>query len=124
MSNPSIGHGLPPLKRRKPTWRKSRRRFNPAKHKLDPITKDRLDQLFGKTAAIIKSPVIRLSIDSTVGAPALTSMLKNVLEAAGAQVVCKDKRVTKCEYTSLAGLTIHIGQLTWVREEEAERWAQ
>ena len=72
-----------------------------------------------------KEPIkVRLSIDATKGTPSLAAMIGKVLQDAGATITASDQVMsTPTEFKpNLRGLQVHIGQLTWVRDEEAQRW--
>lgn len=94
---------------------------------VDQAIDRQLNELLGQVVAEIPEPRVRLSVDATVGTPALAAMIARVLAAAGAHLSFEDDRA-KSDYLSafenrpLEGLHIHIGQLTWVRQEEAQRW--
>jgi hypothetical protein len=69
---------------------------------------------------------VRLSVDATLGTPTVAAFIAHALQDAGAIVTFSDPRAAKDFAAdikpSLEGLNIHIGQLTWVRDEEAQRW--
>lgn len=68
---------------------------------------------------------IRLNIDGNKGTPAIAGMIADLLASAGATVTASDKRIgrgLKCR--DLRGLRVHIDRLTWVRDEEAQRWGK
>jgi hypothetical protein len=72
-------------------------------------------------------PPIRVRLDVTAnrGTPALASMIARILADAGATVSFGDDRCDNLEAKtakSLEGLHVHIGQLTWARDEESDRW--
>lgn len=77
--------------------------------------------LFGPT---LPSPLaVRLSFEANRGTPALASMIARVLLEAGATVTFGNNAAEMPERTSnLLGLHVHIDRLTWVRDEESERW--
>lgn len=52
-------------------------------------------------------------------------MIARILADAGATVSFGDDRCENLEaktVKSLEGLHVHIGQLTWARDEESDRW--
>lgn len=79
-------------------------------------------ELFHDPFVEMAPPRVRLSVDATIATPALATMIGEVLAKAGAIVTYQDGRVLGHD-RKLEGLHVHIGQLTWVREEEADRWA-
>lgn len=85
---------------------------------------EHLARLFGYIPLEIPPPRIRLSIDATTCAPVLAAMIAQMLTDAGATVTAGNGvMATKIDpKVNLKGLYVHIGQLTWVREEEADRW--
>lgn len=84
---------------------------------------ERLRQLFGDDPLQIPPAMVRLSFDATICTPIIASMIASILRDKGAIVTCDDSRVDPtvlCD--TLNGLQVHIGQLTWVRQEEAQHW--
>lgn len=96
--------------------------MDPQDSPRNDYTETRLRELFGDSPVQIPSPKVRLSIDATNSTPILAAMIAQVLINAGANVTTDDPRVWEVPSKSLKGLSIHIGQLTWVRQEEADRW--
>jgi hypothetical protein len=69
--------------------------------------------------------VVRLDVAANIGTPALAGMIACLLTKAGATVTLGDPRIDQVsEVKSLEGLHVHIDRLTWVRNEEAERWTK
>ena len=67
----------------------------------------------------------RLDVAANKATPALASMIARILADAGATVSFGDDRCENLEaktVKSLEGLHVHIGQLTWARDEESDRW--
>ncbi len=92
----------------------------------DEELKKRLNAIFGEPQLQIPSPRVRLSIDATTSTPVLAAMIARVLTNAGATVTAGNgvNAMSIDPEFRLDGLHIHIGQLTWVREEEADRWGK
>ena len=66
---------------------------------------------------------VRLSFEANRGTPALASMIARVLLEAGAKVTFGPNAAEMPERPcNLLGLHVHIDRLTWVRDEESERW--
>ena len=68
---------------------------------------------------------VRLDVAANKGTPALASMIARILADAGATVSFGDDRCDNLDVKtvkSLEGLHVHIGQLTWARDEESDRW--
>lgn len=81
-----------------------------------------LSRAFG--SAPVAPLSVRLSVDANRCAPSLASMIARVLRDAGATVTFGDNAAEMPEkpITTLRGLRVHIDRLTWVCDEEAERW--
>ena len=68
---------------------------------------------------------VRLSFEANRGTPALASMIARVLLEAGATVTFGNNAAEMPERPcNLRGLHVHIDRLTWVRDEESERWTE
>lgn len=91
------------------------------------ISRKVLTDILDNHYAIVPT-IARLSIDANRGTPTLAAQIARVLASAGAEITFDDERARddflRLPYPekSLTGLRIHIGQLTWVRDEEAQRW--
>jgi hypothetical protein len=70
----------------------------------------------------------RIDIAANQATPAIATIIGEILKSHGAEIRYSDLRAAptrpmKTGKRSLKGLTIHIDRLTWVRDEETERWS-
>ena len=78
-----------------------------------------------QTADIRPRPTqLRISLDANVATPTLAGWIGQLLRNSGAEVICDDLRVDLDAKLpeSLKGLMVCIDRMTWVRDQESERW--
>jgi len=64
-----------------------------------------------------------ITLESTMGTPAIAGMIAHLFIEAGATVVLRDSRISiPSKKPNLKGLEINLGRLVWIREEEADKW--
>jgi hypothetical protein len=92
---------------------------------LPPDVREKLESILNE--ARIEPLHLRIDLSANRATPALAAMLTNVLIARGAWVTHDKSDIPSNSFAEsavdLTGLHIHIGRMTWVRDEEATRWA-
>lgn len=102
-------------------WNEVKRSVNEAR----AIVEERHGSLSRAAGSTPFAPLaVRLSFDANRCTPSLASMIARVLRDAGATVTFGDNAAEMPEkpVKTLEGLRVHIDRLTWVCDEEADRW--